>query len=290
MQMDFKGLLEQKDMFMVTGKGGVGKSTVAAALTNLGAKIQRESLLVELDLDSYLEKLFATSLSMEPKKIYEFLHVARWTGMSCLSEYVDHFAHIRGVGKLFFDNPVMSRLLEIAPGLFELAILGKLTSKPRSHGPEIKQEVIVMDSYATGHSLSMLRAPKVMSESIKIGPMHDQSQGIIDVVHSDRFQLVVVLTPEEMALEESLELRDSLVKELNVDPLFVLNKCWKEFDSLPAMDNAWESFLFKKQEEQNRVRNKLKNEGILYLENSFIIDAASGIDLIEKVGAEWNLL
>lgn len=278
-----------KEIVLVTGKGGVGKSTVAAAIAMEAAASKLQTKLVELDLDSYYQKLFKVTPNMAGQQIDENISISRWTGMECLSEYVDHLSKIRGLGKLFFDNPVMSRLLEIAPGLFELAILGKLTSKQRKHGPSDNSDFLVLDSYATGHSLSMLRAPKVMSESISAGPMHDQSQGILDVIKSNRTQIIVVSTPELMAIEESLELKANLEKDFGITPVFVLNKCIKEFNELPSMDNAWEKYLYSKNEDLKKIKEVLTNEGVGYLESPFVLNAKSSFDLLSKVSGEWNL-
>lgn len=278
-----------KEIILVTGKGGVGKSTVAAAIALNAARAQLKTKLVELDLDSYYEKLFNLPISSAGVSIDENLEVAAWSGMDCLAEYVDHLSHIKGLGKLFFNNSVMSKLLQIAPGLFELAILGKLTSKQRKHGPSDGSDLLVLDSYATGHSLSMLRAPKVMAESINSGPMHDQSQGIIDIIKNEVSQVVIVSTPELMAIEESLELRDSLIADFGVKPYFVINRCLQEFSELPSLDNPWEEFLYKKSEDLTNLRKLLDKENVQYLESPFVLNAKSSFDLLNKVSDQWNL-
>lgn len=283
-----KNLLNH-EIFLVTGKGGVGKSTVAASLAIKIAEKDFLTKLVELDLDSYYEKLFKSPMSMSEVEIADKLVASRWTGMECLSEYVDHLIKLRGLGKIFFDNPVMSRLLNIAPGLFELAILGKLTSKQRSHGPEEKADKIVLDSFSTGHSLSMLRAPKVMAESMSSGPMHDQSQGIIDVIESGRSKVLIVCTPEIMAVQESFELADSLRSEFGIKALFILNRTIEEFEELPSLDKSWEKYLYLKAKEQKKIRKLLVDSGEDFLESPLVLDAVDSFDLLNKVSGSWNL-
>lgn len=281
--------ITDKNLFLVTGKGGVGKSTIAAALAYQLALKSFNTKLVELDLDSYYSKLFKKDVTTDGIEIYEHLKWARWTGMDCLSEYVDHLVKLKGLGKLFFDNPVMSKLLNIAPGLFELAILGKLTAGPRNHGPKDDSDKIVLDSYATGHSLSMLMAPKVMADSVKIGPMHDQSKGIVEVVESDQFQVFIVSTPEVMAIEESLELSQKLTENFNITPVFVINRCYKSFEELPRMESQWDQFLYAKSAELEKVEKLLENEGHFYLKSEFVLDAEDTFGLLAKVSASWNL-
>lgn len=270
----------QEEIFFVTGKGGVGKSSVAAAIAHKLANSSNDVKLV--DLDQYFRTMF------ERDKQIDF-SIEEWTGMKCLSEYVDHLVKLRGLGKLFFDNPVMSKLLNIAPGLFELAILGKLSSKQRDHGPPLDYDKMVLDSYATGHSLSMLKAPFVMAESITRGPMHVQSQGIISVLKSDVFQPVVVVTPELMAVEESIELATEIEKMLGKKSLFVINRIYKEFEDLPNLENPWEKFLFQKKNELDKVRELLKTKGFQFLESPLITNAENSIDLVEKMGAQWKI-
>lgn len=270
----------QEEIFFVTGKGGVGKSSVAAAIAHKIAKTSNDVKLV--DLDQYFRNMF------EQDKQIDF-SVEEWTGMKCLSEYVDHLVKLRGLGKLFFDNPVMSKLLNIAPGLFELAILGKLSSKQREHGPPLSYDRLILDSYATGHSLSMLKAPFVMAESITRGPMHVQSQGIISVLQSEAFQPVVVVTPELMAVEESIELATEIETLLGKKSLFVINRIYKEFADLPDLENPWEKFLYQKKNELDKVRELLEAKSYQYLESPLVTNAETSLDLLEKMGAQWKI-
>jgi anion-transporting ArsA/GET3 family ATPase len=281
--------ITDKNLFLVTGKGGVGKSTIAAALAYQLAQKNFNTKLVELDLDSYFSKLFEKEVTSAGVEIAENLKWARWTGMDCLSEYVDHLVKLKGLGKLFFDNPVMSKLLNIAPGLFELAILGKLTAGPRNHGPKDESDKIVLDSYATGHSLSMLMAPKVMADSVKVGPMHDQSKGIVDVIESSQFQILIVSTPELMAVEESLELSQKLSQNFQLKPIFVINRCYQSFEELPRMESQWDQYLFAKNAELERVEKLLVSEGHTYFKSDFVLEANDSFDLLNKVSSTWNL-
>jgi anion-transporting ArsA/GET3 family ATPase len=113
----------------------------------------------------------------------------------------------------------------VAPGLNEIAILGKITSGIRKVGPALDYDLIVVDCYATGHALSLLQAPKGMMEAIQIGPMGHHSREIENVLRNPKLcGYIVVTLLEEMPVVETLDFCRSLKSELGVTCQVIANR------------------------------------------------------------------
>ena len=160
----------------------MGKSTVAMSLARQLASQGEKTLLAELGEYSYFEYALGLRSSYDPIQISPNLDFSLWSGENCLREYVRHLVPVRAVADLFFDNKIMRSFVRAAPGLKELALLGKLTSGIRGWGPKFEYENVVVDAYASGHFLALLNAPKGLGELIESGPMGEQSRSIFSVL------------------------------------------------------------------------------------------------------------
>ena len=221
--MEFLG----KRILVVTGKGGVGKSTVAAALAVKAAREGRRVLLVELGDRSFFEDYLETPGIHSTPTTIEGLGVqaALWDTESCLREWVLHYVKLEGIVRLFFENRVMRTFVSVAPTLKELAILGKLTSGMRRVGPPFEFDLVILDGYATGHMLALLRAPKGISELIHSGPMGHHSASIHKTLSDSTVTGYVVVTlPDELPVVETIELVGTLRSEFGVEPDVFVNK------------------------------------------------------------------
>lgn len=212
-------------IIFVSGKGGVGKSTVAAALALSEAFLGRKTLLVELGSRSFFQLATGKEYSYAPRPWRSGVDIAIWDGPSCLKEYGLHFIKSETVYRLFFENQVSKSLIQVAPGLTELAILGKITSgPPRNVGPKMDYDCIVVDAFASGHFLALLRAPLGFSEAIQFGPMGAQTRGILDVLKNPEIcEYHFVTLPEELPIQETLELSHEFQNLNPIKPKIVLN-------------------------------------------------------------------
>lgn len=234
----------------VTGKGGVGKSIVAASLALKEAKRGQRVLLIELGEHSFYADFFGMpEIQFKPQRLAQNLDVSIWDGGRCLREYAQHLVKIQSLTDMFFDNPVMRTFVNAAPALAELAIVGKATSGHRHVGPELPYDQIIIDTFATGHFLALLRAPLGMAEAVSFGPMGEQSMNIHRVLMNHELtSFTVVAIAEELVITETQELIDVLDHEFKIKPQVVVNKCVENQLTEQAVEHSavsaeWKHYL-----------------------------------------------
>ncbi len=247
----------------VTGKGGVGKSAVAAGLAQTLSSQGKKTLLVELGDESFYEDyLGLKSVGYEPTPFLPNLDVSLWSGPSCLREYAVHLLKVEKLYQLFFQNPVSRTLIDVAPGLSELAILGKITSgPPRNVGPKLPYEALVVDTFATGHFLALLKAPVGMAQAIRFGPMAEQSNAIIEILKDPEIcHYHLVCLPEELPVQESIELDHGLKEVIGQSAFLWLNK-WIDYpaDLNPQGPNYEKDFVRKKERQESAWQKLLES-------------------------------
>ncbi|MDG0815084.1 ArsA-related P-loop ATPase [Bdellovibrio svalbardensis] len=230
----------KQQIHFVTGKGGVGKSVLAAALALKLSQSGNRVLLVELGDQSFYRDFFdLPQVEFHPTQVKQNLSVALWSGDTCLREYAQYLIKVESLAKLFFDNAVMRAFINVAPALPELAILGKITSGPRKHGPALPFDCIVVDAFATGHFKALLEAPKGMAQAVQFGPMGEQSRNIDKVIRDKEIcHYHIVTLPEELPLKEATELSQDLKSEFDIEAEIILNKMLAVPVSVSAIDEA----------------------------------------------------
>lgn len=140
---------------------------------------------------------------------------------------------IESLHRLFFENLITKSLIDAAPGLKELAILGKITSgPPRYVGPKLNYDFLVVDAFSSGHFFALLKAPMGMAETFRFGPMADQSRGIMKTINNPKLtQIHIVTLPEELPYQETLEVIQQLDSVTSIKPQVWLNK-WVNYPDL----------------------------------------------------------
>jgi len=220
---------------LVSGKGGVGKSLFALGLARYLSKQHARVLLVELGEQSFYSHLLdIPTITYQPTTVPELgFDIARWDGTSALSEYVLHLLKVESLHRLFFENPVTRSLIDAAPGLKELAILGKITSgPPRNVGPKLTYDELVVDAYSSGHFFALLKAPFGMSETFRFGPMAEQSRSIMKSLNSPELTRIHLVTlPEELPFQETCEMLKQLPTLSQIKPQVWINK-WMYYPEL----------------------------------------------------------
>lgn len=263
-----------QELHFITGKGGVGKSTVALAMALKKSQEGKNVLLVELGDQSFFKDfLDLGEVGFNPTSLKKNLDISLWSGADCLKEYARHLLKIEGLYKLFFENPISRSLINVAPGLAEISITGKITSGPRHHGPQMQYDCLVIDAYATGHFLSLIKAPAAMAQAINFGPMGEQNRGIDKILKDKEIcQYHIVTLPEELPVKETEELYEELSKFLGAKPEIYINKMLqtsltepqlkklaKDNSSIGEFSSYVEAVISRQDEAQERVE-KLKTK------------------------------
>jgi len=258
-----------KKAHFITGKGGVGKSVVAASFARALSYEKKPILLAELSESSFYKDFLAVpKISYKSVPWKPHLEVAQWSPEDCLKEYALHLLKIEGLYKLFMENPVSKSLIQIAPGLHELALLGKITSSPRNHGPAMEQDQLVIDSFATGHFLSLLRAPAAMAEAVQFGPMGEQSRSIDQWIRNPDFtEIHIVTLSEELPITETIELHHQLKKEFKLSAKVYLNKVLNlKSTDLQSLEVSLKTDLQNTISDEENARKLLKKNNIPFTE------------------------
>ncbi len=257
----------KQEIHFITGKGGVGKSAVAAAFALKKSRQGLRTLLVEMGDQSFFQDFFELSqVQFKPQSIKSGLDIALWSGQDCLKEYALHLIKVESLYKIFFENAVTKALINVAPALPELAIMGKITSGPRKHGPPLLYDCLVIDGYATGHFMALMNAAPAMAKAVQFGPMGEQSRSIDKTLRDTEIcHYHIVTLPEELPLKESLELQQSLQEQFQINAEILLNKMLKTSltsESLQKLQNknadisAFADYVKFQVEHQAEIKNR----------------------------------
>ncbi|MCU1503236.1 MAG: putative anion transporting ATPase [Ilumatobacteraceae bacterium] len=208
------GLLDRSLLF-VTGKGGVGKTTVAAALAESAVRQGRRTLVCEMDAKGALANAFDVGdLEFEPTEIRPDLFAMAMNTEDSLREYLRLFVRIPFVGRIGPLARTFDFVADAAPGVKEILAVGKLCYEVR----ERHYDLVVVDAEASGHIVAQIAAPSAIRELVQVGLVRDQTDWMIDILSDPaRTGLVVVTTPEEMPVTETIELLDRVKVETSVD-------------------------------------------------------------------------
>jgi anion-transporting ArsA/GET3 family ATPase len=218
------GLLDRRLIF-VTGKGGVGKSTIATALGLLAARRGLRTVVVELSSQERVQHTFEHDAEhFEEVELAPGLFTISIDPQHAMEEYLrvktGAFGHLLASSKLFgafaMATPGMRELLSIGK-VWELAQLERRT---RGAAP---YDLVVVDAPSTGHGVGILRTPKMFADIARVGPIAHQGRTIAATIADREFTgVVAVSTAEEMPVNETLFLRDALVREeLQLDSVIV---------------------------------------------------------------------
>ncbi|HEY4823747.1 MAG TPA: ArsA family ATPase [Solirubrobacteraceae bacterium] len=218
------GLLQRRLIF-VTGKGGVGKSTVATALGLLAARRGLRTIVAELASQDRIRQSFEhDGDTFEEVRLANRLYTISIDPQYAMEEYLK--VKTGTVGQALGSSRLFGAFAMATPGMRELLSVGKaweLAQTERRTSGADAYDLVIVDSPAAGHGIGILRTPRTFAEIARVGPIAHQGARIAATIADHDFTAVVaVATAEEMPVNETLWLRDQLVAdELRLDAVIV---------------------------------------------------------------------
>lgn len=196
-------------LLVVTGKGGVGKSTVSAALALLGARRGKRVLVCEVNTQERIAPLLGAPPSGgEVREAAPGLFTVDVTPRDAMREYGLMVLKFRSIYDAVFENRLVRYFLRAIPSLAELVILGKILHEVRlEEGGRPRWDLVVLDAPATGHAVQLLRVPATLLDTVPPGPLRRDAQWMQDLLVDPAVtSLSIVTLPEEMPVNEAIEL------------------------------------------------------------------------------------
>lgn len=226
---------------VVAGKGGVGSSTVAAAVALAAARHGADVLFVSVDGRPGMGPLFGgREINAREQTMQRLAGGGKIRGRTIPPEQAfGDYLELKGVGGLLRKAASSASLPMIAaatPGLEHLLVLGKIKEMEK----ERNADLIVVDAPPAGHAAPFLRSASGLSDVVKSGPVRDQADEVAEMLaDGERCRALLVALPEETPITELIELARDLGDDLGISLLpLVVNACWPDrpgLDKTPAM-------------------------------------------------------
>jgi anion-transporting ArsA/GET3 family ATPase len=298
------GLLDRRLVF-VTGKGGTGKTTVAAALGLAAARAGKRALIAEVAEQERIGEAFGKGeVGYSETELAPGLFAFSVDPVKAREEWVRHRLPSRTLAGALNSSRLFGYLAAAAPGLAELVTIGKvweLAQLERKAKGAAPYDLVVVDAPATGHGLAMLRAPSTIGDIARVGPINRQAYRIHDFISDPALTAAIAVTlPEEMPVAETLELegrlRDEMDMELSsvvVNAVYPARFTGEEAEHLAALDGRPSAAVQAALLEHERAREQRSQLGRLrrgaaapVVTLPFLFEPELGLEQIEQLSRE----
>jgi len=244
---------------VVTGKGGVGKSAVAAALAWRASLRGERTLVVEVDPRETLHELFGVPpCGGKRVEVRPGLALESLPPRAVIDREIAARVAVPFLARRILASPIYHHFVDGAPGLKELAVLEHLR-RALTEGFELG----VLDAPASGHILAQLEAPRLVAEAVPTGPLSEICSRLSSwLAQPGLLEIVLVTQPEEMPVEESLELVEKLEHQLALAPgLIFVNQVIPErqaagTERCGAAGEIWRQRIALQAEQRQRLRSR----------------------------------
>ena len=215
-----------KRINLISGKGGVGRTTLAATLAKASAKEGKLTLLAELEddsgWDSSLARYFGRKhFQIEPHEIDKNLHAVCLSASVGQEKFLTSFLKLSSLTHLVLGNQGVRWFLDGAPAFKEMGYFYHLLLQLKNS----QYERIILDLPATGHLVGLVRLPDVLLKMMPVGPIAERlREGQKFFYDKTQTAAWVITLPQTLPVSEAIELNDSLVKEKVPVGGYVLNR------------------------------------------------------------------
>ena len=208
-------------MVIVTGKGGVGKTTVSVALGMRAAAEGKRTIVCEVSSQENASRMFEhTTVGFHEVELEKNLWAISIDPDESMREYVLLQLKVRAMRDMLFRSRIFNYLAAATPGLKELVTIGKiweLAQLDRKVKSGRKYDTVIVDAPATGHGVGFLQTPRTFANIARVGPIHSQAQTLDNfITDHDNTGVAIVALPEEMPVNETAALEHDLVNEVGV--------------------------------------------------------------------------
>jgi anion-transporting ArsA/GET3 family ATPase len=206
-------LLDLKLVF-VTGKGGVGKTTVASALALFASSLGKRVLICEVDAKGDVAGFYETQpTGFSEREILPGLFAMTMDTDASLREYLKLQLRVPIVGRIGPLAKAFDFVATAGPGVREILTVGKLCYEVR----EGHYDLVVVDAPASGHIVGQLAAPQAINRLVKVGLIRSQTDWMLELLSDPLITgVIAVSTPEEMPVNETIELAVRVKEETTV--------------------------------------------------------------------------
>jgi anion-transporting ArsA/GET3 family ATPase len=217
---DLPELLDKR-LVVVTGKGGVGKSTVALALGVRAAEAGRRAIVCEVSSQEHASRIFKRAqVGFHEVELRENLWTISIDPDESMREYVLLQLKVRAMRDMLFRSRIFNYLAAATPGLKELVTIGKiweLAQLDRKVKQGRKYDLVIVDAPATGHGVGFLQTPRTFAGIARVGPIHSQAVELNRFITDKKETGVAIVSlPEEMPVNETAMLERELSEEVGV--------------------------------------------------------------------------
>jgi len=212
--------VRQPRFIVVTGKGGVGKTVVTAALGLAAAQRRRRALIIETASDGSLARLFGRStLGPAPSRLQAELDAVHVDARDLVEQYFARLLRFRWLSDRLLSSNTFNALTAAAPGVTEFLLLERVLQwiEPGFTGRHQRYEVVIVDAPATGHVIKLLGTPQRLAAMVTAGPLGTSARRLRQLLEDPhRTHVVLVSLPEDMVVRETIEAYRTLRGDLGL--------------------------------------------------------------------------